>query len=143
MDIETRSLTRGDINAARLLYEELTNGPKEVDAARVNAVLEHPGTSIIGAFRSEHLLSMATLHILPNATWSGRPYALVENVVTARSMRNQGIGRMVLDAVIEAAWAAECYKIMLLTSRQRGAKGFYTSVGFRDEGKHGMIIRRT
>ena len=88
------------------------------------------------------VVAMATLHILPNVTWGGRPYALVENVVTAAKHRGNGFGRETLEAARDAAWAQDCYKIMLLTGQGRNATGFYESVGFSRDNKFGMIIRR-
>ena len=47
-----------------------------------------------------------------------------------------------MQAAIDSAWDADCYKVMLLTSQQRGAKGFYESLGFSSTDKFGMQIRR-
>ena len=85
---------------------------------------------------------MATLHLLPNMTYGGRPYGLVENVVTLSAMQGQGLGRAVMEAVIAAAWEADAYKIMLLTGKEAGAKGFYYKLGFSNEQKFGMMLRR-
>jgi hypothetical protein len=43
---------------------------------------------------------------------------------------------------MQSAWAAGAYKIMLLTGKSLGAKGFYEKLGFSDDRKHGMMIRR-
>ena len=85
---------------------------------------------------------MVTLHILPNMTRGGRPYALVENVVTLAAYRGQGYGRRVMQAAIAAAWAADCYKIMLLTGKTSAARGFYDALGFSTEEQWGMSLRR-
>jgi GNAT superfamily N-acetyltransferase len=84
---------------------------------------------------------MATLHVLPNVTWNGRPYALVENVMTHPQHRLKGIGRTVLTAATEAAWAKGAYKIMLMTSRREGARGLYEACGFYGEDNVGMVLR--
>ena len=75
-------------------------------------------------------------------TYGGRPYGLVENVVTLAARRGQGIGTLVLEHVINAAWQAGAYKIMLQTGRARGALRFYEGLGFSRTEKHGMILRR-
>ena len=75
-------------------------------------------------------------------TYGGEPYGLIENVVTARSHRGRGVGRAVLSRLIDMAWAADAYKVMLLTGTARGAQGFYRKVGFDDTDKHGMVLRR-
>ncbi|MEX0370881.1 MAG: GNAT family N-acetyltransferase, partial [Tateyamaria sp.] len=98
--------------------------------------------SVWGAFAEQTLVAMATLHVLPNVTQGGRPYALIENVVTHAGHRGTGAGRRVMDAAIAAAWDADCYKIMLLTGRTAEARGFYEKLGFVADEKWGMTIRR-
>ena len=141
-EFSIRRLTEADVNDALELYKELTAGPKTARAVDFLDVLAHPGTQVFGATDSARVVAMATLHVLPNVTGGGRPYALVENVITSSPYRLQGIGRRVLDTVIEAAWHADCYKIMLLTGQARGAQGFYEAAGFSSDDKIGMIIRR-
>jgi hypothetical protein len=37
-----------------------------------------------------------------------------------------------LNKILEAAWSAGAYKVMLLTGKPLGAKGFYEKLGFSD-----------
>ncbi len=136
-----RVLTRADVAAALDLYTELTLGPPCIAPEAFYSVLDHPGTSISGAFTRDGLVAMATLHLLPNVTWNARPYGLVENVVTRADHRKRGFGRAVLEQLLATAWAANAYKVMLMTGQKRGALGFYQSVGFTQEDKHGLVIR--
>ncbi|MBY5933852.1 GNAT family N-acetyltransferase [Tateyamaria omphalii] len=137
-----RALTAGDTKQALDLYRDLVgDAPLGTDDAFA-AVVTHTGTTVLGVFSDTTLVAMATLHILPNVTQGGRPYALVENVVTQRDHRGTGQGRRVMQAVIDAAWAADCYKIMLLTGRTADARGFYEKLGFGADEKWGMTIRR-
>ncbi|WP_299286443.1 GNAT family N-acetyltransferase [uncultured Tateyamaria sp.] len=139
----TRTLTRDDHDAALALYRALV-GDQGIDTstAQFAALLAHPGTTLIGADHAGTLSAMLTLHILPNITQHGRPYALIENVVTAPEVRRQGLGRAVMEAAIETAWGANAYKIMLLTGTKVGAKTYYERFGFRADQKHGMQLRR-
>lgn len=141
-----RRLNLGDFLDAHALYKELVGDIPVPDGAEGEArfadILRHPGTMIFGTELGSRITAMATLHLLPNMTQAGRPYALVENVVTLRSFRKQGLGRAVLETIIDQAWSAEAYKIMLLTGRELGAKGFYEALGFTSDEKHGMTLRR-
>ena len=74
--------------------------------------------------------------------YGGRPYGLIENVVTLAPHRGQGLGRAVMQALIAAADVADAYKIMLLTGQGRDAKGFFLALGFDADEKHGLILRR-
>ncbi len=136
-----RALTEADWPQAAPLYRELTRAPTLGGAAQFRSVLTHPGTQVFGAMDGPRLAAMVTLHLLPNVTYGGRPYGLIENVVTARALQKRGFGRAALEAAIDAAWAAEAYKIMLLTGQARGAKGFYETLGFRADEKWGMSLR--
>lgn len=137
-----RTLTAADAEPALALYNDLTLGPPCTDREAFFAVIGHPGTCVCGAFEGTALAAMVTLHLLPNVTWGGRPYGLIENVVTRAQSRKRGFGRSVMLFALDKAWAADAYKVMLLSGQKRGALGFYTSVGFSQEDKHGLIIRR-
>lgn len=135
-------LTEADTAAALALYNVLTFGPETQGAAAFRAVLHHPGTTVLGAEVNQHLRAMVTLHLMPNVTWGGRPYGLIENVVTARDFRRQGLGKALLHAAADMAWARNAYKLMLMTGQKRGAKGFYEAAGFSAEDKYALVLRR-
>lgn len=137
-----RPLTAADADQALILYNELTVGPPADSAGPFLQVLDHDGTQVLGAFDGKTLAAMVTLHLLPNAVWGGRPYALIENVVTRSSLRRQGFGRLAMQAAIDAAWAADGYKIMLMTGVGRDATGFYEAMGFSGTDKTAMVLRR-
>ncbi len=75
-------------------------------------------------------------------TYGGRPYCLAENVVTLKAYQGRGFGRKVMNALRDAAWEANAYKIMLLTGQDRGTKGFYESLGYKADQKYGMVLRQ-
>ena len=106
------------------------------------AIIDHPGTSIMGAEAQGQIVSMATLHLLPNVTYGGRPYGLIENVVTLPAHRGRGFGAAVMHALLDRAWAAEAYKVMLLTGKTYGARDFNEKLGFEADDKFGMTLRR-
>lgn len=141
-----RPLTTGDFAAARALYAVLVGNfpvPDGADGlARFTGIVTHPGTTIWGCEADGRIVAFATLHVLPNMTYAGRPYALIENVACLPEFQRQGFGRKVMEAAIDAAWEAGCYKIMLLAGRAAGARGFYEKLGFASEDKHGMTLRK-
>lgn len=141
-----RDLTRDDFTAAHRLYKDLVGAidvpDGSIGAARFAEIIAHPGTVIRALDRDGALVSMATLHVLPNMTFDARPYALIENVVTRRAAQGQGYGRMVLQSVIDTAWQAGAYKIMLLTGQRTTARRFYERLGFTSNEKWGMTLRR-
>ncbi len=145
-EMTLRRATPDDFDQLYGLYKELVgeidviSGPAGRD--RLDEILNLPGTSICVAARGDVLLGAVTLHVLPNMTFGGRPYALIENVVTSATHRGQGIGRAVMRFAQEQAWEVGVYKIMLLTGKELGARGFYESLGYSADEKHGMTLRR-
>lgn len=139
--MKLRHLTQSDWPDAEALYWELTKSGAVGDEAMFARVLSHPGTSVLGAELDGRIVSMVTLHILPNLTYGGRPYGLIENVVTAKAHRGRGLARAVMEFALQSAKDQGCYKVMLLTGRGRDAKGFYEAVGFNADEKWGMMIR--
>ncbi len=140
--VNLRALHSGDAAAALTLYNELTFGPKTAQSTAFKAVIDHPGTTVFGAFVGDHLVAMLTLHLLPNVTWDARPYALIENVITTSAYRKRGIGKRVMRFAIDHAWTQNAFKIMLMTGKKRDAEGFYAAVGFSQEDKTAMVLRR-
>ena len=145
--VHYRKLTVDDYMDALALYNELHSEASVISGAwvedRFAQILHHDGTTIFGAVFDGAVVSMATLHILPNMTYDGRPYCLIENVITHHADQGQGYGRGVIEQAVKTAWDARAYKIMLLSGKSNDAKGFYEKCGFREDEKHGMVLRRT
>lgn len=144
MDI--RSVAFNELPQLLQLYHHLTPDDRtaELDAAaRHYAALQKlPGSTILAGWQYLQLIATCTLVIIPNLTRRGMPYALIENVMTHPGQRNAGHGKAILAEAVRLAWAADCYKVMLLTGSQRPAvHDFYLSAGFQ-QNKTGFQIRR-
>ncbi|WP_235514812.1 GNAT family N-acetyltransferase [Acidovorax sp. Root217] len=96
----------------------------------------------LGAYLDGQLISSCTITIVPNLTRGGRPYGLIENVVTHADHRGHGYAKAVLHDALFFAWAQGCYKVMLMTGRKDEATlRFYESAGFDRHGKQAFIAR--
>lgn len=101
-------------------------------------------TTIIVADVAGLLVSSCTLAIIPNLTRGARPYGVIENVVTHPGYRRRGLGRGVLQAALNTAWGANCYKVLLATgSKRETTLRFYEGAGFSRGGKTYFEIRRS
>ena len=110
--------------------------------ARWDLLKRYPGSDIFVGYLDTRLVATCTLVVIPNLTRGGAPYALIENVVTHATHRRQGYGKAVLGEAIDAAWRADCYKVMLLTgSKEPATLEFYHDAGF-EQSKTGFQIRR-
>ncbi len=88
------------------------------------------------------LLGSCYLNLIPNMSRGGRPYAVIENVITDSAHRQQGIGQTLLSHTLNAAWEAGCYKAMLMSGRKDpGVHTFYRSCGFNADEKQAYIHR--
>jgi GNAT superfamily N-acetyltransferase len=98
---------------------------------------------VLVAEAEDRLVASCSLAIIPNLTRGGRPYAVVENVVTDAAWRGRGLGRRVLAAAADHAWNAGCYKVMLATgSRLEATLRFYEGAGFDRASKTYFEMRR-
>jgi len=142
-----REIRKEDLPALLRLYRELLPEDASGDPGRLEPVWKR--ILALGEFQKTFvvdsggvLAAACTVTVIPNLTRGGRPYALVENVITAGAFRRRGCGRQVLDRAVEWARQENCYKVMLLSSRERaGAHGFYRAAGFDGESKQGFQLR--
>lgn len=144
--LRIRTAGPGDLAKLMDLYREmhpLDPAPSQVESEEILArIALYPGSAVFVAWIGDALVATCTLIVAPNLTRAGAPFALIENVVTALSFRRLGHGQAVLEAAINAAWRAGCYKVMLLTGSQNPATlRFYQRAGFQ-QSKTGFQIRR-
>lgn len=133
--VGVHALVAADLSALFALYDQYDRPAAPApEAARAEAILgaiETFGGQVLGAFDGDTLVGSVTLNICPNLSWSGRPYAVIENVIVASHHRRRGVGRALLRAATERAGALGCYKVMLLTgATDPGVQAFYLSAGF-------------
>lgn len=142
--MEIRLATKADLGPLLTLYQDMKGeAPPRVDGAvraLWNEILADPNHYILLGVCGDALVSSCTLMIVKNLTHGQRPFALVENVVTATADRGQGYGSALLNRAGAIAKERGCYKIMLLTgSKLASTLNFYRRAGYNDEDKTGFI----
>ena len=135
-----------DLPALAALYHHLNPGdapaPAEAGVASLARLENLPGSAVLLGEAGGRLVTSCMLVVIPNLTRGGQPFALIENVVTHAEARQRGHGRALLDAACERAWAAGCYKVMLMTGATRPETlRFYRGAGF-EATKTGFQKRR-
>ncbi len=120
-DLRLRLACPDDLPGIVTLYRQLSPySPElspEVAQTTWDALLADTKIHICVAERGE-LLGTVTLVIVPNLMQGGRPYGLIENVVTREDVRGQGIGTSLMTYVMARARTLNAYKVMLVTGRQ-------------------------
>ena len=138
-EISLRAAAPGDLPGLLRLYEELAGGrpsslPAQADTAAhvFERILSDPRRTVVVAECGGHVVGSAEVLVAANLTHGGRPWALVENVVVASGSRRLGVGSALLDHLAGIAHEAGCYKIQLMSRKERTeAHEFYLRVGFQ------------
>lgn len=134
-----------DYDVVMSLMRQLNPVDPELDELlgkqRFCSILETNGLSIYLAEVDGQPVATCYLNVIPNLTRGGRPYALIENVVTDKNLRRSGIGTSLLKAVISEAFKLDCYKVMLLTGRDSNVHTFYENCGLEKNRKTAFIKR--
>jgi GNAT superfamily N-acetyltransferase len=140
-----RQITEPELGALLELYRHLNldeaGAADEAHLASVwTEICANKNLYYFGAEVDGQLVSTCTLTIIPNLTRMGRPYGLIENVVTHADYRKRGLGMQTLHHALAVAWEHNCYKVMLLTgSKREETLRFYENVGFKRGVKTGFV----
>ena len=145
-DIEIGEADASSLQALLALYQTLHPEENALDLLDAESILAAiaacEGSAIFIARAGDQIVSSVTLMVIPNLTRNGRPYALIENVVTDFRFRRMGLAGRLLKHAVAAAWGEGCYKVMLLTgSKDPGVLSLYGSAGF-EQNKTGFQIRK-
>ena len=96
---------------------------------------------VLAAFENDTVLGTCSLYVCPSFNWSGRSFAIIENVIVTSKERNRGIGKLLLENATAIAENKGCYKVALMTgSKKDSVHKFYESAGFKAN-KTGYQIR--
>jgi GNAT superfamily N-acetyltransferase len=96
------------------------------------AVTADPRQRLLVVEVQGRVIGTATLVIIPNLSYQGRPYGIVENIVVDAAARGFGYGEVLLRSAIDEARRAGCYKLSLTSNKRRtNAHRFYERVGFK------------
>ena len=141
-----RAALPSDLEGLAALYPHLNPSDEPISrdlaTARLDAINQIPSSTVLLGLLHDELVASCTLIVIPNLTNGGKPYGLIENVVTHAGYRGRGYGTSILHAAAKAAWDAGCYKVMLMTgSKQPSTLKFYENAGF-EQTKTGFQMRR-
>lgn len=91
----------------------------------------NPYQQVLVADYDHQVVGCVSLTVVPNLSYRGRPYLLIESMVVDPALRGKGIGRALVQRCIEEARAAGCFRLQLTSNRaRRDAHRFYRRLGF-------------
>lgn len=139
-----REINANDFDGMMKLYTELHNNPIPEKDERVlsiwNRIINDKDHHIIVAEEDGVIAASCVCVIIPNLTRGQRPYAFIENVVTASAFRRRGLATACLNYAKDIAVRENCYKMMLLTgSKEEGTLRFYEKAGYNSSDKTAFI----
>ena len=139
-----REVKQQDLIGLMKLYTHLHDNPIPEDTSSLNelwsSIMADNNHHIIVAEENGEIVSSCVCVIVPNLTHGQQPYALIENVVTAKEYRSRGFATACLEYAKGIAMKKQCYKIMLMTgSKLESTLSFYERAGYNKTDKTAFI----
>ena len=107
-----------------------------------DTIMNDPNHHIIVAEEDGRIVSSCVCLIIPNLTRGLKPHAFIENVVTDKDHRGQGLGKKIMERAIAFARERDCYKVILESaSFRKEAHQFYKNLGFDGDSKKAFIMK--
>jgi len=133
--MQIREVTKDEVNGVLDLIDQfnrpISPRPTSELLQGILGDIQLTGGTVVGAFDKEKVVGTCTVNLCANLSWSGRPYAIIENVIVDSNYRRQGIGNALLTFARNFAENAGCYKVALMTGSKRVETiKFYESAGF-------------
>ncbi|PBO08430.1 GNAT family N-acetyltransferase [Aeromonas salmonicida] len=114
----------------------------EAEAA-LASLLAQSHVRLIVAEVEGQLAATCQLGVISTLTNGGRPFGIIEHVITAARFRRQGLSQKVLEQALAIAWQQNCYKVMLLSGEGReSAHRLYEKLGFKAGIEKGFVIKQ-
>ncbi len=147
--IPVRLAERGDVTSLLDVLPQISSRRDSLSATTLGVeestrifdqMCSHGNVHIIVAQErlTETIVGALTIVIVPNLTYGGRPWSVIENVVVRREWRGKGIGKQLMDFAVDLAKDRHCYKTQLLSGANDNQVGFYRSAGFDDANSRGF-----
>lgn len=144
-----RSATAADVpTLVGLLADDvlgsLREAPQEDDHTpyleALEAIEADPNHRLLVAESDRNVVGMLQLTFIPHLTYVGGWRAQIEGVRVAEHVRDEGVGRRLLEEAISMARERGCHLVQLTTDRRRpDALRFYERLGF-EATHHGLKL---
>ena len=144
--MEFRRLTEQDLQSLLELYKQLQPDDALSSVEESKSVWQeienNPGIQYFGAIDNGKVVSTCYAVYIPNLTRNNRGVCFIENVVTDKDYRNQGLASRVIDMAVAYAKEKSCYKVILQSGIARvDAHRFYENKGFDGSSKKAFDMR--
>ncbi|WP_200916529.1 GNAT family N-acetyltransferase [Jeongeupia sp. HS-3] len=133
-----------DAEGIQGLYAELVGSAEiAVQPERIAHIAGDANTALFVAEIQARICGTALVSLCNDVMFKSQPFAVVENVVVTAASRSVGVGRLLFAHIEAFCLAADCSKIMLLSSAERAdAHRFFERAGFTGSTKRGFVKYR-
>lgn len=132
-DLQVRDLQACDLGNGFFEALDALRPTRYVDtdaaAATFELVRRNPDTVVAVAEQDGRIVGTGTLHLLRKFLYGGSTAAHIEDVAVAADRQRSGVGRAVIEYLLERAQQAGCYKTVLYC--EDDVVPFYRKIGFR------------
>ena len=144
--MEFRRLTASDLPSLLELYRQLDADDAESTAEHSIEVWKeierNPDIRYFGAVDGGRVVSSCYAVYIPNLTRGNRGICFIENVITDKEYRKQGLASRMIDMAVSFAKERHCYKVILQSGMSRTeAHRFYESKSFNGTSKKAFDMR--
>jgi GNAT superfamily N-acetyltransferase len=144
--MEFRRLEEKDLQSLLELYKQLQpdDDLTSVEDSRIvwQEIENNPAIRYFGAIDDDKVVSSCYAVYIPNLTRNNRGICFVENVITDKDHRNQGLASKMIDMAVSFAKEKDCYKVILQSGISRSdAHRVYESKGFDGNSKKAFDMR--
>ena len=144
--MEFRRLTASDLPSLLELYRQLDADDAESTVEHSMEVWKEIESSsdirYFGAVDGGKVVSSCYAVYIPNLTRGNRGICFIENVITDKEYRKQGLASRMIDMAVAFAKERHCYKVILQSGMSRTeAHRFYESKGFNGTSKKAFDMR--
>jgi ribosomal protein S18 acetylase RimI-like enzyme len=109
---------------------EIISGNKTNDL--INGLKSHPSKLILFALYKNEFAGLTNCFI-NFGTFAAKPFINIHDIIVDNNFRGKGIGRTLMDAIVQKAKALDCSKITLEVREDNViAQKLYKSLGFGD-----------
>lgn len=145
-DAEFGTAQLSDIDRLLQLYAELRPHDPAYAQGEAEQALGHVlcqrHIKLVVARVDGEAVATCMLALVANFASGGRPWGIIEHVVTTASHHGRGIGRGLLRYALDLAWQENCCKVVLLSGSQRqAAHRLYESAGFDGDRERGFVAK--
>jgi GNAT superfamily N-acetyltransferase len=144
--MEFRILTASDLPSLLELYRQLDENDAGSTAEQSMEIWKriegNPDIRYFGAVDDGRVVSSCYAVYIPNLTRGNRGICFIENVITDKNYRKQGLASRVINMAVAFAKERHCYKAILQSGISRTeAHRFYESMGFNGASKKAFDMR--